>query len=193
MAKESQVNLWRTNDQLRNRSLVSEEQKVVANLTGLVRQIIGLLWSYGPCSVDMLAKILFLEEPEERKQIAKLLREILKSKEPAVRDALAGKFTIEAIIEIPIGGMRVRCRQCNQLLTKVPCCKCFLARLQFNQKRRARQIKGSLPQSNDPTRALPGSREKIEIMKQRAALGFSVFCRGDIRCRPKPLRVRKRP
>lgn len=185
MAKESPVSIWRVWDR-HQRRLLTDDQKSVTNLSNEVRQITGIFWSYRPCSVDELAKILMLP----RARVSVLLRAIQKSTERAVADALAGRFTVDAIADIPIGGLPIYCRECGQKINKVPCCKCFLSRLQFNRKKRARQIKGSLPQCHEPTQALPGSHEKLEVMQQRALSGFSVFCRGDARCQPKPWRVR---
>lgn len=178
MARKQPIKLWKNRDFSSHRKVITRS---IENLTVDAISILGILWSCRPHTPRELSQVLFIPE----RTVRSILSAINKSREPAILDALAGRFPIAAIVEIPTSGRvdekRLICKRCQQVLSKVPCCKCLLDSLHFDPKKKLKRIKGRLPQSLDATRAMPGTAEKMEVMRLRAEAGFSVFCRRDAR------------
>jgi hypothetical protein len=157
------------------RSKDSEE-----NLTVDARRVIGILYSVYKPTPSLIAAAIQMP----REDVLLLLKEIDKDHSFIVHKALASGLSLDATVDLPIGGQRVACKKCRQLLSAVPCCRCILTDVWQRKpiiKRKREKREKDRPQCNKPTRARPGSAEKIQVMAERAKAGFSVFCRGDNR------------
>lgn len=144
----------------------------IGRLSVDAKAVLGILWSCRKYSAEEMATILFLP----RSHVSALLKQIYRSSTRTVRDALVGRFGVNSIVDIPTSGMRIRCKRCNQVLCKVPCCKCLVDSLKTTKTPEESE---DLPESGEPTNAMPGSEEKMRIMQDRLAAGFSAFCTGD--------------
>lgn len=75
------------------------------------------------------------------------------------------------------------CTKCNRLVSWVPCVSCcnhhsevFVDRGDRLRKKRGESLP---PESDKPTKFLPGSDQKIAVMKYRVDMGFQPFCTKD--------------
>ena len=74
------------------------------------------------------------------------------------------------------------CTKCNRLVTWVPCVSCchhsevFVDRADKVRGRKGEELP---PECDEPTKFLPGSSQKIAVMKYRVEMGFQPFCSKD--------------
>ena len=165
------MTLWRTWDFHTKRPNCPPIQE---NLKVEVLSILGMMWSCRKYTPKEYAKILGYTE----RDVVRILRAIYRSKQPAVLDALAGRFNLESITEVSDIHQRIFCKQCGKQLNKVPCCSCLIDTRLTKDTNKSRNVQ-ELPDCNKPTDCLPGTLEKMKIMQQRQLNGFSVFCYGD--------------
>lgn len=170
MEREEIVKLFRSRDT--NRRPIKYHS--IENLTTHALAVLGIMWSCRPYSTNELAAI--LETPETK--VRRLVAAICRSNEPAVLNALAGRFPVGLYAELELEEKKLFCRQCGQRLSKVPCCKCIIESASAVDGKQPKPREG-LRQSSRPTSALPGTPKKKRVMQERAARGLSVFCDGD--------------
>lgn len=170
MEVTSKIDLWKNRDRYTNRS---PKLHLVENMTVESLLILGLLWSCRRMTSQEMAEVLNFPT----KRVVSLLQAILRSRDGSIQGALRGRFPLGCSVNLPVGGKRVYCKRCNQRLCAVPCCNCLI-RSQAGVEPRAK-LEPDLPQDK-PTKALPGTREKIEVMTMRASNGYSVFSARDI-------------
>lgn len=79
-------------------------------------------------------------------------------------------------------GYYVLCLKCNHLVNWVPCVRCCNhTEIFVDRSDKLRRINGEEqpPESDEPTMFLPGSEQKVAVMKFRVEMGFQPFCSGD--------------
>jgi hypothetical protein len=79
-------------------------------------------------------------------------------------------------------GCSALCTKCNRLITWVPCVSCCYHSEVFvdrGDKLRIRKGERFPPEHDAPTKFLPGSDQKIAVMRYRVDMGFQPFCTKD--------------
>lgn len=144
-----------------------------SHLADEVRLVLGLIWMQVG-----LRRLL-------RTCGADLVRRILLSDNAVVRQCLAEGLPRGDGVELPDGEPPVRCLQCGQNCSVVPCMCCARG----GDSDRSRCI-ADPPEPDEPTDATPGSFEKLEVMRKRKEAGRSVFHKGDRRVEQGYIRLR---
>lgn len=74
------------------------------------------------------------------------------------------------------------CIKCNHLISWAPCVKCCCHTEVFvdrSDKLRKQNGEQTPPESDEPTVFLPGTAEKVAVMKYRVDMGMQPFCSRD--------------
>lgn len=114
-----------------------------------------------------------------QKQVEKMLRDIRKDvfAKYICKNGLPAMFGEGLEEEI-----YVRCSKCKKLINWVPCVACceheddFLDRI---DRHRAAHGESIPPESDEPTKFLAGTPQKVAVMKYRVEMGMQPFCSRD--------------
>jgi hypothetical protein len=146
------------------------------NLKVEILWILGMMWSCREPTIEVMAEVI----GKKPATVQRLVNQILESNIKVIQDGLAGIFTLESVSELPTGENFTRvlhCRHCGQALSKVPCCRCLLSTRMKEQLKPGGNM-GQQPEAY-ATFYMPGSSEKISVMRWRHSHGFSVFSAND--------------
>jgi hypothetical protein len=148
--------------------------------------VIGL-WNMGYTDLDTVASLLWIVNTKPLKKLYKTLK---RTRNPLIRRFVdvglpAGVYRPLPLAPGPLGGAftalchHVRCPLCGAQVDWVPCPKCSLKDPRVAEvpvPLRDREV--CLCATEEPTSFVPGSPEKIELMRQRAERGQQLFhCR----------------
>jgi hypothetical protein len=145
-----------------------------AFLTVDARQVIGILYSVDNPSFELIVKATRIPEELARP----LFDQIRLSDNFVIRYAITNGLSLASIVNLPIEGAKIKCKRCRNLLSAVSCLSCSMKNTnQITTEPIVYEF--DLPQDKKPTNAMPGSREKLAVMQERARRGLSVFCDRD--------------
>jgi len=157
------LSLWKTND-----------PSDFNDLTVDAKRICGVLRCANvPPTAEGLALALMMHVDDARFYLDGIMR----SAHPIMRHVRKYGIPSEFSVITPELS-RIRCKYCGELISELPCLICFPKKKSLHAKK-VKKHKG-LPDCGIPTEHLAGTDEKIAVMKERAAAGFSVFCKGDL-------------
>jgi len=117
------------------------------------------------------AQIADLLHVRDVRSLRRLLRMLETSRNPVVRRCVDFGLPPGLCRPFPYEGAKVLCPVCRSMVDHVPCPKCSIepsccAPSPYMQDH---------PVDRDPTAALPGSREKTDVMQCRAGKSLSLF------------------
>lgn len=130
--------------------------------------VLGLM-EMGYTDIERIVDILRLQE---RRSLRKLLRMLKTSRNPVVRQCVDVGLPPGLCRPFPYEGIKVLCPVCHSMVDHAPCPHCSLVvagRCAPERPRKERPLDGA------PTKALPGTWRKVQIMRRRAEEGLSVF------------------
>jgi hypothetical protein len=115
----------------------------------------------------------------KQRQVEKLLR--MMRKDVFCKNVIKGGLPAMYGESLP-EGFYVVCSRCKKLVNWVPCVACCQHDEKFMDRiDRQRELKGEEipPESLEPTKFLPGSSQKVAVMKYRVEMGMQPFCSKD--------------
>lgn len=155
-------------------------------ICGYPCQVVSIVAAYlaGLREPEAIARAALCEKP--RASDLQMVRDVLAN--PSLQGWLQHGLPrhVHARLEDP-----VRCRSCGRMIVAFPCVACAAEGWQRARKRRASRSASARPAS--ATTAAPGSREKIEVMRQRVSAGKSCFHPDDPWFEDRRSRRPKRP
>jgi len=134
-----------------------------------VRRILGLMYTCG-WTRDQVRRRLILSEAI----IDQIFDAIDEDTSPEVAEMKANGITLDDAVDV-MAREQALCKCCHAVLSIVPCVTCSLE----GTADEPWQDEEDLPESPEPTDSLPGTLERLLVMRERAAKGFSVFCSND--------------
>lgn len=143
------------------------------------RLLLGILGTCGNLSSAEMADAM----NRTTTHVKLLLNELYSSRDRTIRDALDNGISLDVAVVVPNYRVRLRCRVCSQILTRVPCCKCLASdeESELDPNRRAPSVWEStvLRKPRKPTKHLPGTKAKMDVMQRRVSRRCQPFHPGD--------------
>lgn len=115
-------------------------------------------------------------------RVKQILAELYSSHDRTIRDALEYGISLDAAVVLPNYRVRLHCKECRQPLLRVPCCRCLSNNPEAAiHRRRPPSIWEStiLRKPSRPTKHLPGTRGKLEVMRRRVTRRCQPFHPAD--------------
>lgn len=125
-------------------------------------------------SEEEIARLLVVED-RHRGRLRRLIVKFGKSRCPVIRKILRKGLPSHSACELPCENV-VRCKGCGGLINSIPCVKCTCGNVTIKTTESAAW---RLPER--PTGFSPGSKEKIELMRERVSKRESPFHPRDRR------------
>lgn len=122
-----------------------------------------------------MADAVFMAESK----VKKLVRALTASKHVVVKGLLHRGLSLDESVIIPGEQLYLRCKNCSSRLTSLPCAWCQIETQRADLVKPDKVIKGRRPKRPKRTVFLPGTAEKIAVMRKRHSEGFAVFSIRD--------------
>jgi hypothetical protein len=158
-------------------SVSADEKRIpppYGKVSAVARTLIALMM-YTDATKAEIRKCLDMRQSE----IDKMLRQI--RKDDFAKYVL--RFGLPAMFGEPLeDDMYVRCNSCDSLVRWVPCVACCTHEDDFlDRTDRHRAVHGEVipPESDEPTKFLAGTPQKVSVMRYRVEMGMQPFCSRD--------------
>jgi hypothetical protein len=146
-----------------------------------VRVVMGLM--YMGQSVEQMVAILSAPSLEDLTRFVVMLRA---SRHPVIATAIRDGLPPNAGAELPNGEI-LRCMECGDLVSHVPCQKCAMTRIARESPLDDQVLALEMREPAEETGYRPGSLQKIEVMRLRVSQGESPFHQEDATLVPRQL------
>lgn len=131
------------------------------------------LWEMGITDVEEISYLIKMSVP----RVEELIQLIKRSRARIIREYLKNGLPIGVNARLP-EPQTVECPLCSARIDTVPCLKCRLINAAIERVAEEGEPDDP-PFSEFPTRFLPGSAHKIEVLRVRESAGESLFHPGD--------------
>lgn len=131
------------------------------DLSRTIRQMLGLFQT-GVTDLEEVSRIMRIE----RSAAYQMRRKLLRCKHPVIREALKFGLTGDASVLLR-EGCKVRCQKCRCMVDRVPCVRCAPSGFGIDLDGWTGQADPPLIEPAETTDLIPGSPEKIELMRKR--------------------------